>query len=692
MSSNEHIVIVGGGIIGCATAYYLSQMGWTNITLIERHEIAGSSSGKAGGFLGRNWSDHRLSGPLSRKSFELHKNLAHTLPHEVDYRTLQTYAVHPRKLTKALIDVAMRSGNVSLLLKTVSGIQLDGVTVKGVICGEEIISADKVVFSMGPWSNKLGIWLKEAKYLSGLGGGHRCHSIVLDTKDCNISNIAIFGELETKEYEFYPRPDETIYVCGEDDNEPIPDDPKNVSIDMQKIDTLKKITQEMITSLSESEPQSAQACYIPSSPDSEPIIGPLEEYNGIYVAMGFTVWGILNGPGAGLSLAEMITEKELTIPEVQKLSFQRFKNMKKRNPLGKEKKCQAPFRLNGNDISYHNAVVFAQDNSSVTVVFSSPLVNAMKPCTHYMNGQCRFENRCKFSHGAKVQISELKDFKEPDFSLLSNHSTVSVLAKSPDTQLWEHAKTLSLSSTEDVLLEFQKGSNKIQTIPLEFVFPLDVQMEDEEEQSGFVPIDILDRIQGSASALGEWEKYTKGIGSKLMTKMGYIFGTGLGKEAQGIVEPVTCTLYPQGKSLDFCMNQKNRKIAAESTPKSTKKKGGSQEPSAEKPTFFSLLNSSLESSSSMKSSQSKASQKSKSESDLKIENFQLAEEITKYQCEIKKMEGSHLKYVKTDPNTAKSIQSKLNEKKNQLQRLMSKQKDVQREQCNRSDRKKISIF
>ncbi|XP_040583244.1 uncharacterized protein [Lepeophtheirus salmonis] len=364
MSSNEHIVIVGGGIIGCATAYYLSQMGRTNITLIERHEIAGSSSGKAGGFLGRNWSDHRLSGPLSRKSFELHKNLAHTLPHEVDYRTLQTYAVryssdtksrkqsskipwikkgydsikllgsesstaqvHPRKLTKALIDVAMRSGNVSLLLKTVSGIQLDGVTVKGVICGEEIISADKVVFSMGPWSNKLGIWLKEAKYLSGLGGGHRCHSIVLDTKDCNISNIAIFGELETKEYEFYPRPDETIYVCGEDDNEPIPDDPKNVSIDMQKIDTLKKITQEMITSLSESEPQSAQACYIPSSPDSEPIIGPLEEYNGIYVAMGFTVWGILNGPGAGLSLAEMITEKELTIPEVQKLSFQRFKNM-----------------------------------------------------------------------------------------------------------------------------------------------------------------------------------------------------------------------------------------------------------------------------------------------------------------------------------------------------------------------------
>nr|XP_040583243.1 zinc finger CCCH-type with G patch domain-containing protein-like [Lepeophtheirus salmonis] len=270
-------------------------------------------------------------------------------------------------------------------------------------------------------------------------------------------------------------------------------------------------------------------------------------------------------------LSQLIELTESTLVEAKKKEL--LLALEEKESSWEGKKCQAPFRLNGNDISYHNAVVFAQDNSSVTVVFSSPLVNAMKPCTHYMNGQCRFENRCKFSHGAKVQISELKDFKEPDFSLLSNHSTVSVLAKSPDTQLWEHAKTLSLSSTEDVLLEFQKGSNKIQTIPLEFVFPLDVQMEDEEEQSGFVPIDILDRIQGSASALGEWEKYTKGIGSKLMTKMGYIFGTGLGKEAQGIVEPVTCTLYPQGKSLDFCMNQKNRKIAAESTPKSTKKKG-----------------------------------------------------------------------------------------------------------------------
>ena len=51
------VVIVGGGIIGVATAYYLLQRGDpdVHVTIIERNAIAGAASGKAGGFLARNW-------------------------------------------------------------------------------------------------------------------------------------------------------------------------------------------------------------------------------------------------------------------------------------------------------------------------------------------------------------------------------------------------------------------------------------------------------------------------------------------------------------------------------------------------------------------------------------------------------------------------------------------------------------
>lgn len=78
MASNN-TVIIGAGIIGTSTAYYLSQSGRTlpsSIHLIESSpRLFASASGYAGGFLAKDWFGPAVA-PLGKLSFDLHKQLA----------------------------------------------------------------------------------------------------------------------------------------------------------------------------------------------------------------------------------------------------------------------------------------------------------------------------------------------------------------------------------------------------------------------------------------------------------------------------------------------------------------------------------------------------------------------------------------------------------------------------------------
>lgn len=51
---------------------------------------------------------------------------------------------------------------------------------------------------------------------------------------------------------------------------------------------------------------------------------------------------------------------------------------------------------------------------------------------------------------------------------------------------------------------------------------------------------------GSEVAFGAWEANTRGIGSRLLAKMGYQPGQGLGKDGSGRVDPVPIVVLPPG--------------------------------------------------------------------------------------------------------------------------------------------------
>ncbi|CAF9928812.1 hypothetical protein IMSHALPRED_007744 [Imshaugia aleurites] len=76
-SEPKNIIIIGGGVIGCSTAYFLTRHEYYNpkihsIVILEASKIAGGSSGKAGGLLAE-WATPKCLAPLS---FKTHAALA----------------------------------------------------------------------------------------------------------------------------------------------------------------------------------------------------------------------------------------------------------------------------------------------------------------------------------------------------------------------------------------------------------------------------------------------------------------------------------------------------------------------------------------------------------------------------------------------------------------------------------------
>lgn len=92
-TDRKHVVVVGAGAIGASVAYFLTKKG-AHVTLVDRAGVATCASGKAGGFLARDWCSGAL-GQLARLSFELHTSLAAELggAERYGFRALDTLSV-----------------------------------------------------------------------------------------------------------------------------------------------------------------------------------------------------------------------------------------------------------------------------------------------------------------------------------------------------------------------------------------------------------------------------------------------------------------------------------------------------------------------------------------------------------------------------------------------------------------------
>lgn len=386
MSKQIDVVIAGAGVIGTSAAYYLAKNHAdqiSSITIIDRTgRIAPAASGKAGGFLALDWNDFSPVGPLARRSFHLHNQIADHLGCEkIQYRRLNCASisveennkkkpngkklegvewasgsryntsgdqyelkeygnisgvkvlgdestiaqVHPKKLCDAMWSFVQSVESISsqliqgsLNLGDIEYSNEDnnrrvGKRMNLIIQGDDRkLSADAVLFACGPWTECInGIF------------GVKYHSVIIPTRPRVLTQAVFFDGFGDPEV--YPRPDGTAYCCG------YPDPPMKVTEHPGEEEVMKDKVEQVVRGVQHcsggkegilgKDPEKAQSCYLPSTPDNLPVIGQLEK-EGIFCATGHSCWGILMAPATGESIASLIVSG---IPSIDLKPFQPYR-------------------------------------------------------------------------------------------------------------------------------------------------------------------------------------------------------------------------------------------------------------------------------------------------------------------------------------------------------------------------------
>lgn len=336
------VAICGGGVIGACTAYFLRRHG-VEVIVVERTEVAAAASGKAGGFLARDWCTGTPLDALARRSFALHAQLPEEIAGDWGYRAMTAYSgfvaadgdpqrdapsrldwlsdgiviaqrvgttettaiVHPQKFTSAVMNAALAQG-ADFRRGRVTGIVRDATRAKGVEVDGGIIEADAVVVAMGPWSRLAAQWMRlPAVY------GQRSPSIVYDIGR-NVPADALFLDCETDgsavSIEVFPRADGSTHVTALSDIAPLPLDPAAVTPDLDAIARLQTMSERLSPLFRPERIIAQQACFRPVTEDGLPLIGRVPQSEGLYVATGHNVWGILHAPATGEAMAQLIAE------------------------------------------------------------------------------------------------------------------------------------------------------------------------------------------------------------------------------------------------------------------------------------------------------------------------------------------------------------------------------------------------
>lgn len=364
-ATTADFIIIGGGVIGCSTAYNLARLGARNVVVLERDSICSGGTAKSCAIVRTHYSiksnlvhaveslkifanfDDAVGGDVGwrRTGYLILGPEAHQEAMEDVFRTQNAYgidtatlspeealAIHPLLrlddvgvigydsqagyadpyLTTQAYARRARELGVQLLTDTaVTGIDAYG-AVKTVETTAGSFESPVVIMAAGPWTHNLGRML-------GVEFPFEISKHKVVTLRINRPyEVAwpIVKDLTTPD-KIYFRPETggVILVGTGDHGDPI-DDPDTLTdnVEMEHVERIDAL-------ISHRMPAFADALYVAGwtgpydiTPDWNPLIGPVPGYDNVYVAVGFSGHGFKLAPTVGEALAQTVLGREARVP------------------------------------------------------------------------------------------------------------------------------------------------------------------------------------------------------------------------------------------------------------------------------------------------------------------------------------------------------------------------------------------
>ncbi len=377
MQSTTDVVVIGGGVIGCAIAYYLSKQG-VDVTVLERGEIGGQASGAAAGIfsllkpLAKIDAYNRLL-LASRALFpalmvEL-EAVSGIHPEYEQISTLRTTRSPNPKMTTRLQRWAESCQNMGLQVQLLTEQEMrqlepllsPEVCAATYIANEGQVSAPSLVAAYAQAATKCGATIQTHSEVAKINHtSHRVQSVTTATGEVIVCNTLIIasgawsashGEWLNVVLPVIPQRGQSlalqqttpplrhtilgygVYLAPKQDGTVIVGaTQEEVGFDTRVtaggLASLLDAAIKLVPALANCSVERIWAGLRPKTPDNYPILGKVTSWENVIVATGHNSFGMLLSAVTGQTIAELVTRGQT--PEIiRPFALERFMNTEK---------------------------------------------------------------------------------------------------------------------------------------------------------------------------------------------------------------------------------------------------------------------------------------------------------------------------------------------------------------------------